>query len=133
MNDQQFALEIRRALDESTGRLPYKVTHRLQQARLAALSRMPAAQAVPQVRYALAAAGRSMAGDPDAFPWWKRAAITILPLLIVAAGLIAISVWNDTELADETAAIDAEVLTDDVPISAYTDRGFGVFLKNSNQ
>jgi len=32
-----------------------------------------------------------------------------------------------------TAEVEAAVLTDLVPIAAYVDRGFGVYLKNSQQ
>ena len=64
--------------------------------------------------------------------WW-RLGVTLVPVLVVAIGLMVISVWNDTETADEIAEVDTAVLTDEVPLSAYTDRGFGVFLKNSRQ
>ena len=36
MNELQFTEGIRRALDESAGRLPYRITHRLETARAAA-------------------------------------------------------------------------------------------------
>ena len=37
MNEQQIAQGIRDALDESASRLPYRISHRLEQARLSAL------------------------------------------------------------------------------------------------
>lgn len=60
---------------------------------------------------------------------------TLAPILMVIAGLYGITAWNDAEEAAETADIDAELLLadDDVPLSAYADKGFGVFLKNSRQ
>jgi len=60
---------------------------------------------------------------------------TVAPILLVIAGLYGIDAWNDAEEAAETADIDAELLLadDDVPVSAYADKGFGVFLKNSKQ
>lgn len=136
-NEQRFAMEVRQALDDSASALPYKVTHRLQVARQAALARMPEARAESRVQaasVAITTSGRSaaIAGVPEP-SLWARAAMTVLPLVVVAAGLIAISVWNDTINADETVDIDTAMLTDDVPISAYADRGFGVYLKNANQ
>ncbi|MBK8765636.1 MAG: DUF3619 family protein [Burkholderiaceae bacterium] len=133
MNEQQFAQEIRRSLDESAARLPYRVSHRLELARNAALARQSTTE-VQRVNVpvgALAGAGAS-SGSPEHTVWW-RLAVTLVPVLVVAVGLMVISVWNDTETADEIAEVDTAVLTDEVPLSAYTDRGFGVFLKNSRQ
>ena len=133
MNEQQFTREIRAALDEASGRLPFRVSHRLEQARLAALSRQrsAAARVVTPVREPALA----LAGGPanEGHSPLRRLLITLLPALALIAGLMAISVWNDTETADEIAEIDSAVLTDEVPLSAYTDRGFGVFLKNSRE
>ena len=134
MNDPTaFHHEIRAALDESAARLPYRVTHRLEAARAAALARhQPAAQTeVVSAALSLASAG---AGDGrSSSPLWWRIGATALPLLILIVGLYAITVWNDTETSDEIAEVDTAVLTDEVPLSAYTDRGFGVFLKNIRQ
>jgi hypothetical protein len=123
MNEQQFAQEIRRSLDESAARLPYRVSHRLELARNAALARQSTTE-VQRVNVpvgALAGAGAS-SGSPEHTVWW-RLAVTLVPVLVVAVGLMVISVWNDTETADEIAEVDTAVLTDEVPLSAYTDRG----------
>lgn len=142
MNEQQFAQRLRAALDESTERLPYRVTHRLQTARQAALARMPrtttavaAAASTPVVHLAFAGAGHTAApsGGENGAPLWWRATLALAPALVVAIGLVAISVWNEIDAADETADVDLAVLTDDLPIAAYADRGFGVYLKNSQQ
>ena len=143
MNEQQFALQVRAALDESTERLPYRITHRLQTGRQMALARVSRAEAPVEahagaVHLAFAGAGggaalATMGRKPENAPFWWRAALALLPALIVAGGLIAISVWNEYQAAEETADVDLAVLTDDLPISAYADRGFGVYLKNSQQ
>ena len=133
MNEQRIAQEIRLSLDEAAARLPYRVSHRLELARQAALAR----QRTTEVQLVTAPVGiLAGAGAPVEAPehnvWW-RLGVTLVPVLVVAVGLMVISVWNDTETADEIAEIDTAVLTDEVPLSAYTDRGFGVFLKNSRQ
>ena len=145
MNEQQLPLQLRAALDESAERLPYRVTHRLQTARQMALARMTrveaGVEATPStVHVAFAGAGAAAAGNwaephstRDKAPLWWRAALALMPALVVAGGLMAISIWNDLETADETADVDLAVLTDDLPISAYADRGFGVYLKNSQR
>lgn len=142
MNEQQIAQRLRIVLDESTERLPYRVTHRLHSARQAALARMPRAEApaaaqVHAVHLAFAGAGAgaiAVSGGPqDGAPLWWRAAFAVVPALVVAIGLVAISAWTEDDAADEMADVDLAVLTDDLPISAYADRGFGVYLKNSQQ
>jgi hypothetical protein len=130
MNEQLFASRIRQALDESAERLPFRVTQRLERARQAALAR---AQPVVAVS-AAGAATVSMGGDdrPSAL---VRLLSTFVPILLVMAGLYGISVWDDAQRAVETADIDAELVLadDDVPISAYADRGFGAYIKNVRQ
>jgi hypothetical protein len=77
----------------------------------------------------------ALGGDRQPSPW-TRFVSTVLPLLIVAAGLYGISVWNEAEDAADTADIDAELVLgneDDVPVSALADKGFGVFIRNSRQ
>ncbi|MCX7272262.1 MAG: DUF3619 family protein [Burkholderiales bacterium] len=130
MNEQQIAQGIREALDESASRLPYRISHRLEQARLTALAHQRTSEVRVDTRqFALAGSASS---DSGRTLWW-RLSVTLLPILALAAGLLVISVWNDTETADEIAEIDTAVLSDEVPLAAYTDRGFGVFLKNSRQ
>jgi hypothetical protein len=127
-----FQRDIRAALDESVARLPYRVTHRLEAARAAALARhQPVGQQRLVAALRLAPAGPG--GDRAQAPLWWRIGVAALPLLVVVLGLYAIAVWNDTETSDEIAEIDTAVLTDEVPLTAYTDRGFGVFLKNIRQ
>lgn len=129
-----FHRDIRAVLDESAARLPYRITHRLEAARSAALARQ-ASLAQPLVLKTAALSMASAGSGPgrSASPLWWRIGATALPLLILIVGLYAIAVWNDTETSDEIAEIDTAVLTDEVPLSAYTDRGFGVFLKNIRQ
>ncbi len=135
MNELEFSRQIRQHLDESATRLPYKVTHRLEQARLAALAHVPAqasALAAEPVG-ALSMSGTGNLGRGGGLSLWKKTLLSVLPILILVAGLIAISEWSEMEQADEADDVDAAMLEDDVPLSAYADRGFGVFLKNTGQ
>ncbi len=132
MNEKQFSLQIRKALDESADRLPYKVTHRLGAASELALSRM---QSMP---VGFAALAPTMAGNVTSSSMngagaiWRYTA-TLLPLLIVVVGMFAMQAWDVSAKAEELAEVDAEMLADEVPIDTYADRGFGVFLKNTKQ
>lgn len=153
MNEPQVARLARQALDESADHLPWRVTHRLATAREAALARLPralaaAARPVPAVaappvapaHAVLVCATRSgpgravgdeRPGRPQRFGW--RLAAVVAPLLVVVVGLAGISLWTSWQRALDIADLDAAVLTDEIPISAYADRGFGVFLKNVSQ
>ena len=133
MNEHLFASRIKQALDESAGRLPYRVTQRLERARLAAVARARP-EAVAATAPALAAPGVALADDhrPSGL---VRLLSAVVPVLLVIAGLYGIALWDDAQRAAETADIDAELMLseDEVPIAAYADRGFGVYIKNSRQ
>jgi hypothetical protein len=123
---------IAKRLDDSTEKLPFRVSQRLSNSRRAAIAAIP-------VRNLQTAAAVSTQGAGDAlslsrFSGWTWKALGFgLPALVLAAGLVFISNYSDDQEADEQASIDAAVLTDDVPISTYVDRGFGVHIRNVQQ
>jgi hypothetical protein len=133
-DDALFAQHIRHALDESAQRLPYRVVQRLDRARLGALS---AADRATERRHApgLAIAGLGRLTPSSEPGWLYRALATLLPVLVVILGLYGIAAWKDAIDVAELADVDADlVLADDeLPIEAFADRGFGVFLKNTRQ
>jgi hypothetical protein len=133
MNEHLFASRVKQALDESAGRLPYRVTQRLERARLAAVARARP-EAVAATAPFAAAAAVALAGD-DRPSGLFRLLSAVVPVLLVIAGLYGISLWDDAQRVAETADIDAELMLseDEVPIAAYADRGFGVYIKNSKQ
>jgi hypothetical protein len=132
MNEQAFANSLRRALDESAERLPYRITQRLERARGAAMARaLPSAQAAPAI-----AAPHGGAEWTDGRPSMAfRLLSTVLPLLLVAIALYGIALWDDAQRAADTADIDAELVLgdDELPVAAYADKGFGVYLRNTRQ
>ena len=132
-NEQLFAHQIRVALDESADHLPFRITQRLEQSRLVAIARAMPAQAESAVNRA-SPMTVALHGDDQPSVYFRLLS-TVAPILLVIAGLYGIDAWNDAEEAAETADIDAELLLadDDVPVSAYADKGFGAFLKNSRQ
>jgi hypothetical protein len=60
--------------------------------------------------------------------WWMRIG-SVVPLIALVAGLVAISVMQDDNRANELAEVDSALLTDDLPPAAFTDPGFAQFLK----
>jgi hypothetical protein len=123
---------IAKRLDDSTEKLPFRVSQRLANSRKAAIAAIP-------VRTLQTAETVSTQGSGDSlslgrFSGWTWKALGLgLPALVLAAGLVFISNYSDDQEADEQASIDAAVLTDDVPISTYADRGFGVHIRNVQQ
>ncbi len=121
MNEQQIAYRIRqllnRGLDLDAGKLA-----RLKAAREAALVRQRVESRVPAWAWADNVIGKS--GGPSAlFPR------LLLPMAVLILGLIAINQWRDTQVAAEIEEIDAAVLTGDLPLDAYLDKGFDAWLK----
>lgn len=129
MNERQFSVQIKNALDESADHLPYKVAHRLSAARESALSRMPADGAALMMRQA---SGSGPVARMEAGLGWRFAGI-LVPVCILVIGLFSLQAWDVSAKAEELADVQAAMLTDEVPIDTYADRGFGVFVKNSRQ
>lgn len=121
MNEQQIAYRIRqhlnRGLDLDAGTLV-----RLKEARERALARQRAESSVPALAWAGNFLGRS--GGPSAL-----VPRVLLPMAVLILGLLAISHWRDSQLAAELEEIDAAVLTGDLPLDAYLDKGFDAWLK----
>lgn len=144
MKEQEIVRLTREALDEAAEHLPWRVTHRLATAREAALAQaarvVPVAVGATGPLVALAGHGAVALGGGDSRANREgqprlaaRIAAIVAPILIVAAGLFGIAEWDSRRSADDLAELDEAVLTDEVPISAYADRGFGVFLRNVGQ
>ena len=66
-------------------------------------------------------------------PLWWRLAATAVPLLVLAVGVVVVDTVHQEQSAAELAEVDSALLTDDVPLVAYADRGFGVYLKNTRR
>lgn len=124
----RYALRITARLSDGTSELPYEVTERLRAARAQALSRRKAVKV--RTAASLSRSGNSAAltfGD-EGLGLWGRVA-SVLPLVALVTGLVAINVIQNDNRAREVAEIDAALLTDDLPPSAYADPGFVQFLK----
>ncbi|WP_374359878.1 DUF3619 family protein [Pseudoduganella danionis] len=134
MNTEElnFAYKVRHALNETLDDLPPATTDRLAQARQMALARKKADGAArrtaPVVRSELA----GVQGGNWSFSWFNRMGVA-LPLLVLVAGLIGIYQYEQQEHIAEIAELDAAVLSDELPLSAYLDHGFNAYLNQSEQ
>lgn len=131
--DTNFAYSVRRALNEKLDDLPASTTDRLAAARQAALARKkadaPARVRVTQTAPALAG-GTGFFANP--FAWFTRASVA-LPLLLAMGGLVGVYQYEQQQSIVELAEMDAALLSDELPLSAYLDQGFGAYLETREQ
>lgn len=123
MNERQFGNKIRQALNQGARgeRVGEHVNARLRAAREQALARMKSERA-PAMAWA---------GDIA----WRFGGLSglsfrvLLPIVVLIVGLAAVYVWESNQRAAEVEEIDALLLSADLPIDAYLDKGFEAWLK----
>ena len=122
----QFGRAVARRLSAGTDEIEYAVRERLRAARVRALAERKLEQVAPVT---LGRGGAATLGLGER-SWFNRVA-SVLPLLILAAGLVMIYSYQTDRRASELAEVDAALLTDDLPPAAYADPGFVQFLKTN--
>jgi len=120
MNETQFGNKIRRVLDQGLAVRP-AAQARLRAAREQALERQRAEPA------AVLAWADNVLWQLEG--WGGISVRVVLPLALLVAGVAGIYAWDQKQRIAEMADIDAQLLTDDLPIDAYLDRGFDHWLK----
>ena len=134
-----YARRIAERLSQASSELPYEITERLRAARMQALDRRRRAVAVlaqpaqGSVLISPAAGNAALLGGKggDGHSAWWRGLASAVPLLALLAGLVFINASQDESLATEMAEVDAALLADDLPPSAYADPGFVQYLRVS--
>lgn len=121
MNEPQFGNKVRKALTEGT-RLDDRTLERLKKARELALKHQLAER--PATGFAWAGGVLGSFGGFTGISFR-----VILPLVVLVGGLLAISGWQQNLRVAEVEEIDALLLTDDLPLDAYLDKGFEAWLK----
>lgn len=126
--DHELAEKIVRLLNYGTHQIDTKTADKLVAARKEALAHFkekPAHAWVPQ----WAAAGVGRAVEP--FSHNLRAGFVLLALLTSLAAVVA---WQTLgQQGSEIAEIDEGLLTDELPINAYLDKGFDSWLKRPSR
>jgi len=112
-------------LSAGTDELSWEVRERLRVARVQALQVRQKEATAPVIvdRGGAATLGEGMS-------LWRSIA-SVLPLLVLAAGLVLLHGFQGDRRASELAEVDAALLTDDLPPAAYADPGFVQFLKTN--
>ena len=127
----RFALKTVSHLSAGAADLPYDISERLRAARAQAISQRKIAKplAVSTVVNAGSSAALTWGTDED-LGWWGRIG-SVLPLIALVVGLLAINNFQSDKRVYELAEVDSALLTDELPPAAFADAGFVQFLKNT--
>jgi hypothetical protein len=121
MNEPQFGNRVRHILNQGLEIDPATA------ARLVAAREQALARQRPEPASAFAWADNVLGRLGG---WGGLSARVLLPVLLLAGALAGIYGWQQNQRIAEVEDIDAQLLTDDLPVEAYLDRGFQNWLKN---
>jgi hypothetical protein len=128
--DQDFAKKITTYLDHGTANLKAGIAYRLQAARHEALARLADPQRVTGLDLAGAHNGGGSGTLAGGRSFWTSGRLWIGIALIVAAGF-GFQQWQAYQQLNDLEETDAAILSSDLPIDAYLDRGFQNWLKRT--
>lgn len=120
--DTEFGYKARQILNQGVDSLDRKVVGRLHEARQVALN----SQRMPVAGLRLAGIGHAV---EFAFLPNARNLLAAMALILGATGTYY---WNAFEQAQEYEEIDSALLADELPPSAYLDRGFQAWLEHAS-
>ena len=129
-DQDEFAKKITAYLDRGTAELRAGTAYRLQQARAQALARLaeqPAAATESRLARAFAGGGTGSGSGIRKGAWLG------LGILLIAGAGLGYQQWLLYQQTREIAEIDVEILTSDLPIDAYVDRGFQTWLTSGQR
>lgn len=134
-HEEEFAKKLKAYLDEGSAELRSGVAYRLQQARAAAIARAAGEATVAEVSTlegtpSLAGMSRAGPGGGGERPLYAQPRVWLAIGVLVAA-MIGYQQWTAWQDLQELEDLDAQILTSDLPIDAYLDRGFQLWLKTS--
>jgi hypothetical protein len=125
MNEQHLGYRIRQLLNQGCD-LDAEKLARLKAAREQAIER----QRIKAPQDMLVWAENVTGGPGRSSSLFSR---FVLPTAMLIVGLLAIQTWQQSQTVQELEEIDTALLTSDLPIDAYLDRGFDAWLKRSSQ
>ena len=129
--DDDFAKKITTYLDRGAADLKAGTAYRLQLARAEALARLADPQRAAELRMAgtNAGGGSGTVGGDRSF--WASGRLWIGIALIAAAGF-GYEQWQAYQQMNDIEETDAAILSSELPIDAYLDRGFQNWLKHAS-
>lgn len=129
----RFGLKTASRLSAGSAQLPHDISERLRSARVQAVSKRKISTV--QTAAGVATSGGSATltwGSGENWNWWSRIG-SVVPLIALVVGLLAINSFQSDNRTQELAEVDAALLTDDLPPEAFADPGFVQFLKTGRQ
>ncbi|HEX8010609.1 MAG TPA: DUF3619 family protein [Casimicrobiaceae bacterium] len=127
MSEHEIAKKITGYLDRGTAELKAGTAYKLQLARQEALARLSEPQRASELVLA-GAGGATLGGGGRRF--FADVRIWIGVLLLVG-GVLSVQYWRSVQQARDIEETDAAILSSELPIEAYLDRGFQAWLKSS--
>ncbi len=125
MNQNETAKKITAYLDTGTAQLKAGTAYKLQLARQAAMAALTEPERASELALAGARGGSSVSGGR---PFFADARLWI-GILVIVGGFLAFQNWQVAQQTREIEETDAALLTSDLPIEAYLDRGFLNWLR----
>ncbi|WP_292042945.1 DUF3619 family protein [Massilia sp. UBA6681] len=128
-DDINLAYKIRHALTENLDALPASTTDRLAVARARALSRKK-----PDASRQVQAAPRPLFDLKGLFsgPALARFAVAA-PMLALVIGMGGVYQYEQQQRLAALAEVDAAVLADELPLTAYLDQGFNAYVESQQR
>lgn len=123
MSEQDRAKKIAQQLDQGLTQIGPNIITRLQGARRAALARHGAREPVFGLAWAGHGRGNPSHGHANYQLW--------LPLIALVLGLSTVTYWQTTQQNGDNEEVDAALLAEDLPIHAYLDKDFDIWLESS--
>lgn len=127
----RYGLRVAARLAAGSESLSHEVTERLRISRMQAVGKRKISPPAASAWWVSPSGTLSLGGRDENPGWWSRVA-SVLPLVLLVIGLVMINVNQNEQTARELAAVDAALLVDDLPPSAYADPGFARFIQIGN-
>jgi hypothetical protein len=131
--EARFGVRVASMLGERAQATPPDISERLRFAREQALVRAQAARRQVQTAAAPVVVGRGRTAVlANPLGWWFKLG-SAAPLALLVLGLAGIAHVHDKAQIAAVAEVDAALLSDDLPPTAYTDPGFAEYLKTHQE
>ncbi|HPP47882.1 MAG TPA: DUF3619 family protein, partial [Accumulibacter sp.] len=122
MNEQHFTYRIRQHLNRGLHNVSPSTVNRLDAIRARALSRQKVA-----VRQSLLAGVGGFVQDHFESLHIRQVLLSV----VIAVGIMGYTYWSAEQDIAELEVLDSALLADELPIAAFTDKGFATWLKSS--
>ncbi len=129
--EARLAARLAGSLTLSAQAARHDISERLRVAREQAVQRARLVRESAPGRAQVAGVSASGAAMLGSFGGWRQRFALVLPLALMVAGLVAIDRFTAREQVLAAADIDAQILGDALPPSAYSDPGFAEYLRTA--